>query len=116
MDDSRLSRGEEYLSLAQLFTIGVGPSSSHTVGPMRAGRARDRQRRRINGNSAQEYAGGKMITFVGFQALQRAASRALLLAMIVFGSTPVFAQGTHGEAPPAPNNTGPVATAPAAAR
>ena len=38
MDGSRLSRGEEHLSLAQLFTIGVGPSSSHTVGPMRAGR------------------------------------------------------------------------------
>lgn len=38
MDGSQLSRGEEHLSLAQLFTIGVGPSSSHTVGPMRAGR------------------------------------------------------------------------------
>ena len=38
MDGSRLSHGEEHLSLAQLFTIGVGPSSSHTVGPMRAGR------------------------------------------------------------------------------
>src|ERR1700742_1773772 len=38
MDGSRLSRGGEHLSLAQLFTIGVGPSSSHTVGPMRAGR------------------------------------------------------------------------------
>jgi L-serine dehydratase len=38
MDGSRLSRGEEYLSPAQLFTIGVGPSISHTVNPMRAGR------------------------------------------------------------------------------
>jgi len=38
MDGSQLSRGEEHLSLAQLFTIGVGPSSSHTVGLMRAGR------------------------------------------------------------------------------
>ena len=38
MDGSRLSRGDEHLSLTQLFTIGVGPSSSHTVGPMRAGR------------------------------------------------------------------------------
>ncbi|MEP6831504.1 MAG: serine dehydratase beta chain [Rhizomicrobium sp.] len=36
MDGSQLSRGEEHL--AQLFTIGVGSSSSHTVGPMRAGR------------------------------------------------------------------------------
>lgn len=36
MNGSGLSRGEEHLSLAQLFTIGVGPSSSHTVGPMRA--------------------------------------------------------------------------------
>ena len=30
MDGSKLSRGEEHLSLAQLFTIGVGPSSSPT--------------------------------------------------------------------------------------
>ncbi len=36
MDGSRRSGGE--LSLAHLFTIGVGPSSSHTVGPMRAAR------------------------------------------------------------------------------
>ena len=36
--------------------------------------------------------------------------------MVVLAPMPVFAQGTHGEAPPAPNNTGPVATAPAAAR
>jgi len=33
MDGSRLSRGEEHLSLAQLFTTGVGPSRSYTVGP-----------------------------------------------------------------------------------
>ena len=26
-------------SLTELFTIGIGPSSSHTVGPMRAARA-----------------------------------------------------------------------------
>ncbi len=38
MDGYRRSSGEEHLSLAQLFTIGVGPSSSHTVGPMRAAR------------------------------------------------------------------------------
>jgi L-serine dehydratase len=38
MDGSLLSRRDEHLSLAQLFTIGVGPSSSHTVGPMRAAR------------------------------------------------------------------------------
>ena len=25
------------ISALQLFTIGIGPSSSHTVGPMRAG-------------------------------------------------------------------------------
>ena len=25
------------ISVAELFTIGIGPSSSHTVGPMRAG-------------------------------------------------------------------------------
>ncbi len=38
MDAPQISRGDEHLSLAHLFTIGVGPSSSHTVGPMRAGR------------------------------------------------------------------------------
>lgn len=27
-----------YVSAFELFSIGVGPSSSHTVGPMRAGR------------------------------------------------------------------------------
>ncbi len=26
------------LSVLELFTIGIGPSSSHTVGPMRAAR------------------------------------------------------------------------------
>jgi L-serine dehydratase len=38
MSGSQLSRGDDHLSLAHLFTIGVGPSSSHTVGPMRAAR------------------------------------------------------------------------------
>jgi L-serine dehydratase len=38
MDDAQRSHGDEHLSLAHLFTIGIGPSSSHTVGPMRAGR------------------------------------------------------------------------------
>lgn len=38
MSGPQRSRGNEHLSLAHLFTIGVGPSSSHTVGPMRAGR------------------------------------------------------------------------------
>lgn len=38
MDGERLSHGDEHLSVADLFTIGIGPSSSHTVGPMRAGR------------------------------------------------------------------------------
>ncbi|MFE9324233.1 L-serine ammonia-lyase [Nocardia sp. NPDC052278] len=28
-----------YISVSELFTIGIGPSSSHTVGPMRAARA-----------------------------------------------------------------------------
>ena len=28
-----------YVSVLDLFSIGVGPSSSHTVGPMRAARA-----------------------------------------------------------------------------
>ena len=27
-----------YVSAFELFSIGVGPSSSHTVGPLRAGR------------------------------------------------------------------------------
>ena len=27
-----------HLSLFDMFTIGIGPSSSHTVGPMRAAR------------------------------------------------------------------------------
>ena len=27
-----------YISLTDLFKIGIGPSSSHTVGPMRAAR------------------------------------------------------------------------------
>ena len=27
------------VSLTELYTIGIGPSSSHTVGPMRAARA-----------------------------------------------------------------------------
>lgn len=36
MDGSRLSHAEKHL--AQLFTIGVDPSSSHTIGPMRVGR------------------------------------------------------------------------------
>jgi L-serine dehydratase len=33
------SRQKPALSIVDLFTIGVGPSSSHTVGPMRAARA-----------------------------------------------------------------------------
>jgi L-serine dehydratase len=32
-----LDRGlDRPISVAELFTIGIGPSSSHTVGPMRA--------------------------------------------------------------------------------
>lgn len=38
MNGAPPSLSQECLSLAQLFTIGIGPSSSHTVGPMRAGR------------------------------------------------------------------------------
>jgi hypothetical protein len=30
----QFSRGEEHLSLVQLFTMGVDPFSSHAVGPM----------------------------------------------------------------------------------
>ncbi|NWO96196.1 L-serine ammonia-lyase, partial [Escherichia coli] len=30
------ARAEATIGLADLFTIGIGPSSSHTVGPMRA--------------------------------------------------------------------------------
>ncbi|PKP92318.1 MAG: L-serine ammonia-lyase, partial [Alphaproteobacteria bacterium HGW-Alphaproteobacteria-16] len=33
------SRVQATIGLADLFTIGIGPSSSHTVGPMRAGHA-----------------------------------------------------------------------------
>ena len=29
----------EFISALDLFTIGIGPSSSHTVGPMRAAKA-----------------------------------------------------------------------------
>ncbi|ODP39481.1 L-serine ammonia-lyase [Sphingomonas turrisvirgatae] len=34
---SARARAEAVVGLADLFTIGIGPSSSHTVGPMRAG-------------------------------------------------------------------------------
>jgi L-serine dehydratase len=34
--DAARSRSEAPISITELFTIGVGPSSSHTVGPMRA--------------------------------------------------------------------------------
>ena len=46
-----------------------------------------------------------MISFVRFPAIERAARRALLASMVVLAPMPVFAQGTHGEAPPAPNNS-----------
>ena len=36
-DRSRTERTGEQVSVVDLFTIGIGPSSSHTVGPMRAG-------------------------------------------------------------------------------
>src|SRR6478609_6610913 len=35
---SKLGRMSAYVSAFELFSIGVGPSSSHTVGPMRAAR------------------------------------------------------------------------------
>jgi len=36
--DAARQRAEPNLSVADLFTIGIGPSSSHTIGPMRAAR------------------------------------------------------------------------------
>ena len=36
------------LSVLDLFTIGIGPSSSHTVGPMRAGRRFVQKLREMN--------------------------------------------------------------------
>jgi L-serine dehydratase len=35
---SRADHSPAYVPLGEMFTIGIGPSSSHTVGPMRAGR------------------------------------------------------------------------------
>src|SRR4029453_11492151 len=35
-DEGSMPRAGTQLSIADLFTIGIGPSSSHTVGPMRA--------------------------------------------------------------------------------
>src|ERR1700743_2623134 len=35
-DDAPTVHASPQLSVADLFTVGIGPSSSHTVGPMRA--------------------------------------------------------------------------------
>lgn len=39
LSDAAMRRAQATIGLADLFTIGIGPSSSHTVGPMRAGSA-----------------------------------------------------------------------------
>ena len=38
-EEPQLARASAYFSALELFSIGIGPSSSHTVGPMRAARA-----------------------------------------------------------------------------